>query len=524
MSYGRDGLNGGYVNGYRNQQPPPTRYDEDYQNGQSGGGRRARRAGGYGGFSNQEEGTPPPLNGYGRQPSQDPFNAPAVPTWRRENHSREDSEGRTRLAENNRRYGDGPGARQIEGVVQHIHEKWDFLSKDDCVPVHVALQLMDYSSLGRGSDYDDFKRTSGALQKALRTIVNENHQGFNSSIGTFHKIQSSIQTSQDRVRTLKTALSEAKLNLTIAKPELKGLSTASQNFDDMLQIFRQIEKIQTLPEQLDAQISDKHFISAVDTLQDGLRLIRNQGLEEIGALGDLRNYLTNQETSLADILLEELHDHLYLKTPYSQDRWKPYTPASGDLLGSDTNMANMPTGIRPLYRFLTGLNVQVPMVDDASRNPEEDNFEYIHAIIEALNNMGRLDFAVERIEQRLPIELFTVVEKTNQEVDTRHPAHLRVNSTADSATTLAALGKSEASDLVLNDLLYTLYSKFEAIAEGHRVVHEVIAGIAERENMRKTSPLLGGFKELWKLLQSEVDLTTTMTANSLTSVDAVTVA
>ena len=46
------------------------------------------------------------------------------------------------------------------------------MTKDDCVPVHVALQLMDYSSLGRGNDYQDFQRANRHLQKALKAIVN----------------------------------------------------------------------------------------------------------------------------------------------------------------------------------------------------------------------------------------------------------------------------------------------------------------------------------------------------------------
>ena len=58
------------------------------------------------------------------------------------------------------------------GVLEHINEHWDMMIKEDCVPVYVALQLLDYSSLGRGNDYQDFQRTSRQLQKALRTIVN----------------------------------------------------------------------------------------------------------------------------------------------------------------------------------------------------------------------------------------------------------------------------------------------------------------------------------------------------------------
>lgn len=46
------------------------------------------------------------------------------------------------------------------------------MTQNDCLPVHVALQLMDHSSLGRGQDYQDFQKTSKQLQKALKAIVN----------------------------------------------------------------------------------------------------------------------------------------------------------------------------------------------------------------------------------------------------------------------------------------------------------------------------------------------------------------
>ena len=143
-------------------------------------------------------------------------------------------------------------------------------------------------------------------------------------------------------------------------------------------------------------------------------------------------------------------------------------------------------------------------MDDPTRNPETDSFEYIHMILEALNKMGRLDLAVDRMEQRLPIELFAVVERTTQEVDLRHPAHLRYTADRNRSKPMINLGNSGEQAEILRDLLYTLYSKFEAIAEGHRAVHEVIAGIVTREGLRKPDSLLGGFKELWKLYQSEV--------------------
>jgi len=54
--------------------------------------------------------------------------------------------------------------------------------------------------------------------------------------------------------------------------------------------------LQQVPENLDARISEKRFLTAVDVLQDALRLIRRSELEDIGALTDLRVYFSNQET------------------------------------------------------------------------------------------------------------------------------------------------------------------------------------------------------------------------------------
>lgn len=65
---------------------------------------------------------------------------------------------------------------------------------------------------------------------------------------------------------------------------------------------------------------------------------------EIGALSDLRSYLSGQETvrvvqvpnycmifieclkALKEILIEELHAHLYLKAFWCESRWAAYTP------------------------------------------------------------------------------------------------------------------------------------------------------------------------------------------------------
>lgn len=238
---------------------------------------------------------------------------------------------------------------------------------------------------------------------------------------------------------------------------------------------------------------------------------------------------------MTDILIEELHNHLYLKSPYSENRWKQHANQHVKGISRDDQSAAIGIGTlriyqahlqaahgilgsRQLYQFLDQLdtdtlvrcskaqfhlyaaNHSLQVRDDPTKNPEADTFAYIQLLIESLNTLGRLDTAVETIAHRLPVELFRVVEKCSSEVDQRYPAGLRGTKAAGDPLDF----NNPTSKAVLNDLFGTLYARFEAIAEGHRVVHEVISGISKREGTRGSSSLTGGFRELWKLYQSEI--------------------
>jgi EAL domain-containing protein (putative c-di-GMP-specific phosphodiesterase class I) len=184
------------------------------------------------------------------------------------------SESRSR---SNARY--GSASAQVEDLLRFIEQQWTPMASDNCIPVKVALQLMDSSSLGLADQYDQFLEVHKQLKNALKVIVNEHHQGFNSSIGTFHKIQAAIHASQIRVRALRAGLVQAKNSLSSAKPELRAFAQSSQSYDTMLQVLGTIEQLQQVPEKLEAQISEKRFIGAVDTLLEALKLIRKPEME-----------------------------------------------------------------------------------------------------------------------------------------------------------------------------------------------------------------------------------------------------
>ncbi|KAI0120198.1 Sec8 exocyst complex component-specific domain-containing protein [Nemania sp. FL0031] len=390
--------------------------------------------------------------------------------------------------------------RQITQVLEHIKAEWPSMIQNDCIPVSLALQLLDNSSVGRAHEYGNFKKTHQYLQDSLKGIVHEHHQGFNSSIGTFHKIQGSIQASQKRVRALKESLAASKTSLCTSDPELKKLYKSSQMYDEVLQTLNELEDLRTVPDQLEARISEKRFLTAVEVLQNALRKLRKPELDDIGALSDLRSYLANQETALMDILVEELHEHLYLKSPYCQERWQSLAKNQG----AQTQNYSDSEAIATFNGVLDALDLEHAVTEDPSKNPEADTSWYIALLAESLNKLGRLGSAVDTLNQRLPVELFSVVNETINDVDLRHPSSLRGGSSNSQGLHIYNNRETQMRADVIYDLLWTLYGKFEAIAEGHRVFHEAVKSLARREGVGNTSQLLGSFRELWNLYQNEI--------------------
>lgn len=395
---------------------------------------------------------------------------------------------------------DSSAERHITEVLEHIRGDWPSLCNDECIPVQLALQLLDTSSVGRAHDYRKFQSTHAYLQDSLKNTVHEHHQGFNSSIGTFHKIQASIQISQRRVRALRESLATATSSLCSTDPELKKLSETSETYDDLLQTLSELDDLRAVPDQLEARISEKRFLTAVDVLQNALRKLRRPELDDIGALNDLRSYLVNQETALMDILVEELHEHLYLKSPYCQERWQSLAKSQGAYTDGFTD-AN---AISPFHVVLESMDLDKAVTEDPMKNPEADTFYYIGLLVEALNKLGRLQNAVETLKQRMPVELFAVANEANNEVDQRHPSSLRGGTTKSEGLNIYSTRETQMRAEVIHDLLWTLYGKFEAIGEGHRVFHESIKALIRREGAGNNSALLGSFKELWNLYQNEI--------------------
>lgn len=394
-----------------------------------------------------------------------------------------------------------------------------------------------------------------------------------------------LTESQGHISSTRTSLTEAKDALASKRADLVQLWNRTQTLEEMLRVLDQIEHLKRVPDLLETLMSEKRLLQASVLLVKSLKIINKPDMLEVGAISDLRSYLNGQETALREILTDELQSHLYLKSFWCDARWSAYTPNQQNFPRGEVERDVEPTGqtgnhMSPtspsfhqtrLTRFLNNLALRPndPPLDmsnpgyhsdsgtssippngtslihsPANLNPESDSFAYMETLLESLAVLGKLAAALDNVSQRLPGEIFSLVETTLGEVEDRaeygkkrtisslnegaldRSEGIYVFTSRDAVTGMTAGVKMpllDASTLrlsalessskrgdheILRDLFWTLYSKLDAVAQGLRVLSEVANRIGSRRDYRDSSgtkpTVLFPLSEIWTPVEAEV--------------------
>lgn len=457
---------------------------------------------------------------------------------------------------------------EVDAVLDQIQDEWGFVMDDDFNAVELALALLDDSSVGK--DLDSFLRTKRILERSLKSTVDKHYQAFAASLPHHASLVTSMTTTQAQVADARTKLLEAKDALSSKRADLVQLWSRGHTVEEMINLLDEIERLKNVPDQLESLMAEKRLLQAAVLLVRSLKAINKSEMQEIGAVSDLRSYLVGQETSLREILVDELHNHLYLKTFWCDSRWAAYTPdqqtlppVSFDDMSPATvmNSVDGPPNISisrgsRLTRYLHELamrtnenpldvakpdqrdsTITIPNSPTASgsangrddKNPESDSFTYMETLLESLAVLTQLASALDVVAQRLPVEIYTLVESTIEEVSDRAEFAKRASiilqngrplsidgsgrmvvASAVNALRMAAL-ESPAKDAdreTLRDLFWTLYSKLDAVVQGLRVIYEVSNRIGARRDFKDSSGAkvtnLFPLVEIWAPLQGEI--------------------
>lgn len=537
--------------------------------------------------------------------------------------------------------GEEQGVGRIGTVLRKVKTEWGFVADDDFNPVALSLSLLDESSLG--ANRNEFESTKQLIAQALQGTVDDHYESFATAITLHNSVLASLTGVQSSVCSSRRRLRDSREALGSKRADLVQLWHRQQSIKEALRLLNTVDQLKNVPDRLESLMSEKHFLSAVNLLMRALKVIHKPEMTEIGATSDLRTYLRSQESHMLEILVDEIHNHLYLKSPHCDRRWRGYVPGEQQLpdvkWGSEyeveqetsttveegsydqpilsraqlsqqttptklakyleslstrrvldpTSMANDLTDLEggglgyesqahpasmgtpsasqsrraSQTELANGDAAQAPIEDEAlataerDENPESDSFLYLEMLLEALARLGKMSVALEVIHQRLPVEIHTLVESTIREVEARteplrrssiavRPESILLASSSALArafgaeggrgslqpshtgrdrpmSTLLKLSATESSQVesegeVMRDLFWTLFSKLDAVLQGHRVVHEVASRISQRSGFKETGQgttsiaeklrgrLVGGEKLLgvWRPIQTEV--------------------
>lgn len=376
-------------------------------------------------------------------------------------------------------------AGDIDAVLDQIKDEWEFAIDPDFNNVDLALSLVDDSSTGKG--IESFRQTKVMLSHALKGSVDKHHKAFADALPHHAALLNHLGLTQTQIKQSKTALMEAKEALGNKRADLVQLWSRGQVLEEMMRLLDQIEHLKSVPDALETLMSEKRLLQASVLLVRSLKLINKPDMQEIGAVSDLRSYLIGQENALREILIDELHNHLYLKSFWCESRWAAFKPNQTAFpkveFENESSGQPSPNGIAypspessslklassRLSRFLNSLALrpndpphdlsesnfrsnasvqdlsssslpsapsfssnlnlvalatQAPQLD---ANPEGDSFAYTETLLESLAVLGKLGSALDIVAQRLQGEIYSLVECTLDEVEERTEESKRVS-------------------------------------------------------------------------------------------------
>ncbi|KAI9026276.1 Sec8 exocyst complex component-specific domain-containing protein [Hyaloraphidium curvatum] len=381
---------------------------------------------------------------------------------------------------------------EVEATLAFIEQQWGFMTDEQFDPISMALSLMDQSSLGH--DFNAFLHALGRLEKAMDILVNDYFQTFNDSIHTFSGVVETVVDSQKRADQMRKALLNSRDLLHAKRSDLMDLWLKSVKYKEMLRMIDAIAELHEAPDNVEILLNQKYFLQALTTIQKSLQTLASPEYAGVAALSSVRTSLERVYSTLPETLIEELHNHIYLKNAFSMDRlWVHQANRAAN--GRSNSVA-----AKEASKARGGASDEI--FEDTDVNPELDSFHYMEVLLESLRMTNQLPAAISALRQRFRIELFELTERTADEILEK------------SGASKGGMASSDAD--TLQEFLSVLYRRLEVVMQAHLFVLEVIRTKLKQISTAERVPLYS-ISDVWIAVQDEVK---TMLSEHLTESDA----
>lgn len=414
-------------------------------------------------------------------------------------------------------------------MLNTIRYDWPQLLQEQANPIEMAVGLLDDTSVGMAHRMPEFSQLQKQTGRALRRVVNEHHELFNNSIGSYHQLIQTLSESQNDAHEIKTMLEDTTREVHDRSDMLTELSQTSSRYTELIGILDAVAEVTAIPEKIDRLVGEKKIHEVYDVILDGYEAAKKYGLWQLPALGSIQSYLEVQSNNLFDMLVDELQNEIYLKAhgvvllQLILNLRNSKLSSFKQLLRSLTtleqyihNLANLDfTEIadaltelsRKFLSQLTAMNEKVNMSGSLvgyAQTIEDEGYQYIFLLLRTASKLNRLHQAVEVLSSAHHLEIHGLISRTTEETKARHLTTLgKLTKTPEIHTIANASLFSDNAVGILEDFFSSVFMKLLAVLQKHKVVAACVREI-EGGSYNMDAVFLAITKEIEQLIMSYI--------------------
>lgn len=447
---------------------------------------------------------------------------------------------------------------ELKEVHNLLKYEWPQCLQPDANPIELAVSLLDDTSVGLAHKLPMFEDITIQTESALRKVVNDHFEIFNNSVGSYHSLLSTLTDSQNDSKEIKQLLESTTKDIHNRSDVLNELSQTSARYSETIEILDAISELSSIPDQIDQLVNDKKIHKVYDLISNLYSLAEKYNLWTLPALNGIQNYLDMQSNNLFDMIMNELQSEIYLRNVnVSSDHiagsenyyWevlfstkKPQLSSFKTLVTELTNLekyihnsANLDVReIADCFSEAVGsfINSRLPLVHDKFMNKKESkitlldstlndvslSFHYIYMLLNTAFRLNRLQQVSEILTESCQQELHNMINKTTEEIKIKNSAHVSKlsklqNIESHSIEVLNSQVISDGSVILIQQLFSSIFVKFLAVLQKHKLVEEIITRIdgsqkVKIENKRESYSLKDSkaydFSNIWNMMKKEL--------------------
>lgn len=357
--------------------------------------------------------------------------------------------------------------------------EWPKVTQRMFNPLETVLPLMDDSSVGLAHKYGQFQNLNHQISGVLSECIDTNKSQFIDHLSYYSEISQIFNQCSKLVEEISEELGNTNDSIiSDNKTFSKDLNNNSIVYGELLDTIEAMEFVKNSTEQLNRCISEKDFIKSQELIIKCQDLAAKFQLWKIPLLLSIKNQLEDHSNHLFEVVVEEIHSIIYLKTNINKNLTQSTDDHLIDISGKASSIN------KKLLEFIERLNdqddqdeedelqIQISLIDEDN----DDNFQKLTNLLIVLKKLNQFDKLLEIAVSREANELHQLFNQIIEDIKLRYPSSASSrNYWQDHSDELILLefGPSAQDGVRLKKFANDVFTKSLIVLQYHRLIYEI---------------------------------------------------